>query len=56
MSENLSNKELLRILYIFKCTLKVYFEVYKKKFILNKTNSQYLEEAGGVQTILNMLL
>jgi len=32
------------------------FEVYKKKFITNKNSAQYLEEAGGVQTILNILL
>ncbi|MFX1385429.1 MAG: CoA transferase subunit A [Promethearchaeota archaeon] len=32
------------------------FDEYKRKFILNKTHSQYLEEAGGIQTILNILL
>ena len=32
------------------------FEEYKKKFILDKTPEQYLEEAGGIQTILNILL
>ena len=32
------------------------FEDYKKKFIKGKTLAQYLEEAGGVQTILNILL
>ena len=32
------------------------FEEYKQKFIINKTNAQYLEEAGGAQTILNILL
>ena len=36
--------------------LKTNFEEYKKKFITNKTAAQYLEEAGGVQTIFNILL
>lgn len=36
--------------------LKTDFEEYKRKYILNKTHSQYLEEVGGVQTILNVLL
>jgi glutaconate CoA-transferase subunit A len=36
--------------------LKTDFEVYKKKFILEKTHTQYLEETGGIQTILNILL
>jgi glutaconate CoA-transferase subunit A len=36
--------------------LKSNFEDYKKKFIINKTPVQYLENAGGVQTILNILL
>ena len=38
------------------CYLKTDFEVYKKKFILEKTHTQYLEETGGIQTILNILL
>ncbi|MBA7714510.1 Glutaconate CoA-transferase subunit A [subsurface metagenome] len=38
------------------CYLKTNFEEYKKKFITNKTTAQYLEEAGGVQTIFNILL
>ncbi|MFW9876133.1 MAG: CoA transferase subunit A [Candidatus Thorarchaeota archaeon] len=38
------------------CYLKSNFEEYKKKFITNKTTAQYLEEAGGVQTIFNILL
>ncbi len=38
------------------CYLKTEFEEYKKKFILNKTPAQYLEEAGGIQAILNILL
>ena len=38
------------------CYLKTDFEVYKKKFILEKTHAQYLEETGGIQTILNILL
>lgn len=38
------------------CYLKTDFEEYKKKFITNKTTAQYLEEAGGVQTIYNILL
>ena len=38
------------------CYLKTNFEEYKKKFITNKTAAQYLEEAGGVQTIYNILL
>ncbi len=36
--------------------LKTDFEEYKNNFILNKTPTQYLEESGGVQTILNVLL
>ncbi|GAG87105.1 unnamed protein product, partial [marine sediment metagenome] len=36
--------------------LKTNFEEYKKKFIIKKTAAQYLEEAGGAQTILNILL
>ncbi|MFX1375118.1 MAG: CoA transferase subunit A [Promethearchaeota archaeon] len=36
--------------------LKMSFEEYKKKFITNKTTIQYLEAAGGVQTIFNILL
>jgi glutaconate CoA-transferase subunit A len=36
--------------------LKTDFEEYKKKFITNKNLTQYLEEAGGVQTIFNILL
>ena len=36
--------------------LKTDFEDYKRKYILNKTHSQYLEEVGGIQTILNILL
>jgi len=36
--------------------LKTNFEEYKKKFITNKNSAQYLEEAGGVQTIFNILL
>jgi len=38
------------------CYLKTDFEEYKKKFITDKTPTQYLEETGGVQTIFNMLL
>jgi glutaconate CoA-transferase subunit A len=38
------------------CYLKTNFEVYKKKFIIEKTHTQYLEETGGIQTILNILL
>ncbi|MFX1343639.1 MAG: CoA transferase subunit A [Promethearchaeota archaeon] len=38
------------------CYLKTNFEEYKRKFIINKTTVQYLEEAGGVQTIFNILL
>jgi len=38
------------------CYLKTNFEEYKKKFITNKNSAQYLEEAGGVQTIFNILL
>jgi len=34
--------------------IKTDFQDYKKKFILQKTHAQYLEEAGGVQTILNI--
>ena len=29
---------------------------YKNKYIMNKTPAQYLEKAGGAQTILNILL
>ncbi|MFX1259925.1 MAG: CoA transferase subunit A [Promethearchaeota archaeon] len=36
--------------------LKMDFKEYKRNYILNKTHSQYLEEVGGVQTILNILL
>ncbi|MFX1321383.1 MAG: CoA transferase subunit A [Promethearchaeota archaeon] len=36
--------------------LKTDFEDYKNKYIINKTPAQYLEKAGGVQTILNILL
>ncbi len=36
--------------------LKTNFTEYKEKFILGKTSAQYLEEAGGIQTILNILL
>ncbi|MFX0024693.1 MAG: CoA transferase subunit A [Candidatus Hermodarchaeota archaeon] len=36
--------------------LKTNFGEYKKKFISDKTPAQYLEEAGGIQTILNILL
>lgn len=36
--------------------LKMNFEEYNQKFILNKSNSQYLDATGGVQTILNILL
>lgn len=32
------------------------FEEYKKKFIISKTPTQYFEETGGVQTILNIIL
>ena len=38
------------------CYLKTDFEDYKKKFITDKTPTQYLEETGGVQTIFNILL
>lgn len=38
------------------CYLKTNFEEYKKKFITNKTTAHYLKEAGGVQTIFNILL
>jgi glutaconate CoA-transferase subunit A len=38
------------------CYLKTNFEDYRKKFITNKTTAQYLEAAGGVQTIFNILL
>ena len=38
------------------CYLKTDFKDYKKKFITDKTPTQYLEETGGVQTIFNMLL
>jgi len=36
--------------------LKTEFEAYKKKFITGKTDTQYLEETGGIQTIFNILL
>jgi len=36
--------------------LKSDFSEYKKKFIINKTPVQYLENAGGVQTIFNILI
>ena len=36
--------------------LKTDFEDYKNNYIINKTPAQYLEKAGGVQTILNILL
>jgi len=36
--------------------LKADFKNYKEKFISGKNSVQYLEEAGGVQTILNILL
>ena len=36
--------------------LKMDFNEYKQKFISKKSQAQYLEEAGGVQTILNVLL
>ena len=36
--------------------LRTDFEDYKDKYIINKTPAQYLEKAGGVQTILNILL
>ena len=36
--------------------LEYFIIPYKKKYIINKTNPQYLEEAGGVNTILNILL
>jgi len=35
--------------------IKSDFEDYKNRFITNKTHTQYLEEAGGIQTILNIL-
>lgn len=38
------------------CYLKTEFETYKKKFITGKTDIQYLEETGGIQTIFNILL
>ena len=36
--------------------LKMNFREYKQKYISIKTQAQYLEEAGGVNTILNVLL
>ena len=36
--------------------LKMNFNDYKQKFISKKSQAQYLEEAGGVQTIFNILL
>ncbi|MFX0003795.1 MAG: CoA transferase subunit A [Candidatus Hodarchaeota archaeon] len=38
------------------CYLKTDFREYEKKFISQKTATQYLEEAGGIQTIFNILL
>lgn len=38
------------------CYLKTEFEEYKKKFIIGKTEPQYFEETGGVDTIFNILL
>jgi glutaconate CoA-transferase subunit A len=38
------------------CFLKTDFEEYKKKFISQKTPTQYLEATGGIQTIFNILL
>ena len=32
------------------------FKSYKQKYITEKSHAQYLEEAGGAQTILNILL
>ena len=42
--------------YHIKTYMNTNFDEYKRKFILNKTHSQYLEEAGGIRTILNILL
>ncbi len=36
--------------------LKMDFEDYKNKFIIDKTPVQYLEQTGGIQTIFNILL
>jgi glutaconate CoA-transferase subunit A len=36
--------------------LKMNFEDYKKKFIIDKTPAQYFEKTGGVQTVFNILL
>jgi glutaconate CoA-transferase subunit A len=36
--------------------LKTDFEQYKQRYIFDKTNVQYLDAAGGAQTILNILL
>jgi glutaconate CoA-transferase subunit A len=36
--------------------LKTNFNEYKEKFIIGKTAAEYLEKAGGIQTILNILL
>ncbi|MHA2119842.1 MAG: CoA transferase subunit A [Promethearchaeota archaeon] len=36
--------------------LKTDFNEYEKKYIINKTPVQYLENAGGIQTIFNILL
>ncbi|MFX1315364.1 MAG: CoA transferase subunit A [Promethearchaeota archaeon] len=36
--------------------IKTDFEEYRKKYIVDKTPAQYLEQAGGAQTILNILL
>jgi len=36
--------------------LKMNFEDYKKRFIIDKTPVQYFEKTGGVQTIFNILL
>jgi glutaconate CoA-transferase subunit A len=38
------------------CYLKTEFEDYKRKFITGKTEIQYFEETGGVQTFFNILL
>ena len=36
--------------------LKMNFEEYRRKFIDVKTNAEYLENAGGAEMILNILL
>ena len=38
------------------CYLKTNFEEYKKKFLTGKSQTQYFEETGGVQTIFDILL